>query len=123
MRLIIGGSCNGKYDYLIQMGYAQEDIADSRVCNVEDIFAKPVIYKLHELVKRLMADKTEPVEYILSRLRDDLVIVCDEVGSGVVPIDLLQNEYRENVGMVCQKIAAQAQVVERVYCGIPVRIK
>ena len=52
-----------------------------------------------------------------------LVIVSQEVGYGVVPVDAFDRKYREAVGRVCTKLAAYSQRVTRVACGIGMVIK
>ena len=51
------------------------------------------------------------------------IVVCQEVGGGVVPIDAQEREWRECTGRLCCDIAAQADRVYRVYCGIATCIK
>jgi len=53
----------------------------------------------------------------------DIVIICDEMGSGLVPIDAFQREYRDTVGKICCELAKKADTVTRVYCGIGTVIK
>ena len=52
-----------------------------------------------------------------------MVIVSDEVGYGVVPIDAFDRKYREAVGRVCTELAGYSQRVTRVACGIGMVIK
>ena len=53
----------------------------------------------------------------------DAVIVANEVGAGVVPIEAQERAFREAVGRALCVIAQAAQQVTRVVCGIGVRIK
>lgn len=53
----------------------------------------------------------------------DCVIICDEVGGGVVPIRVEDRMYREATGRVCCELAKKADAVYRVFCGIGQRIK
>ena len=53
----------------------------------------------------------------------DTVIICDEVGNGIVPLDSFEREYRERLGRLLCEIAAKAERVERIVCGIGQRIK
>ena len=57
------------------------------------------------------------------RRRPDAVILCDEVGCGVVPMDRTDREWRERVGRTCCYLAERAERVIRVYCGIPMVLK
>ena len=50
-------------------------------------------------------------------------VVCQEVGGGVIPMDAQEREWRECTGRLCCDIAAQADRVYRVYCGIATCIK
>ena len=124
MELIIGGRAQGKLEFALA---ADERLpGDIAYCATEDydlIFGKSVVYALHELVKRLLADGISPEEYILPQLKDSHIIICDEVGSGIVPEERGERTYRDAVGEICCAVAARADKVTRVICGIPVRIK
>ena len=52
-----------------------------------------------------------------------VLIICDEVGNGVVPIDGTERAYRECVGRCLIHLAKQADSVERVICGMGQKIK
>lgn len=52
-----------------------------------------------------------------------LVVICDEVGCGVVPMDAFERAWREKVGRVCCYFAKEAAQVIRVVCGVGKRIK
>jgi alpha-ribazole phosphatase len=59
----------------------------------------------------------------LCRQNPDLILICDEVGNGIVPVEKSERDYRECVGRVLCMLAKEADSVERVQCGIPHRIK
>ena len=50
-------------------------------------------------------------------------IICDEVGCGITPLDRTDRDWRERVGRLCCRLAAEADEVYRVHCGLGVRIK
>lgn len=60
---------------------------------------------------------------VLAGNADKLVLVSDEVGSGIVPIDAFEREFREKNGRVNCYLAVQAEQVIRVTAGIGTRIK
>lgn len=122
MRLIVGGTSSGKKDYVYQLGYSDAEIFDCHTGDFLQIKNYPVIYKLNELVYRMLKENVAP-EILLQQNWKDKVIVCDEIGCGIIPIDPLEREYRERTGRICCELARHAQMVERMYCGIPVRIK
>lgn len=73
---------------------------------------------------------TEAVEMEIQKLIDtvvssdkEFIFVSDELGLGIVPDNPLSRIYRDLVGLANQRLAAQAQRVEFVLCGIPKRIK
>ena len=69
----------------------------------------------------------------LDRLSDDLqefekqninlVIVSNELGGGLIPMEAASRAYRDLVGMANQIVAARADNVEFVIAGIPMPIK
>ena len=51
------------------------------------------------------------------------MIICDEVGCGVVPLDRDERAWRELVGRICCELAEQAAAVYRVCCGLGAQLK
>ena len=76
----------------------------------------------HLYVRRcLTGQNEEELEAFAQRLYEEnpgLILVTDEVGSGIVPMDPEERAYREAVGRVCTFLARRAQRVDRVVCGI-----
>ena len=67
-------------------------------------------------------DVSDLAEKIICK-NPDIVLVSQEVGYGVVPVDAFDRKYREAVGRVCTKLAAYSHKVTRVICGIGTVIK
>ena len=67
----------------------------------------------------------EPVSYTHLDVykRQDQIIVCNELGCGVVPMDAFERAWRERTGRLGCELAKQAEAVYRVTCGIGTRIK
>ena len=53
----------------------------------------------------------------------DSIVISDEIGNGIVPLDNFEREYRERTGRILVKLAEQADEVVRVICGIGQKIK
>lgn len=125
MRLIIGGTASGKLSRIHELGYRDADILD---CTKQGGFDKTdckVLYKLNFLIDRSMKEGLSPKQAVATLIASSPleVIVCDEVGCGVVPLNRYERDFRECVGRICCEIAASASIVERVYCGIAMVIK
>ena len=83
------------------------------------------ILNFHAFIRREMQkgkNVSELAEQLIS-CNPDVILVSDEVGYGVVPIDAFDRAYRETVGRICTKLAAYSSEVTRVVCGIGMVIK
>ena len=79
----------------------------------------------HEFIRKEMQtgnDVSELAERLI-QVNPQVVLVSNEVGYGIVPIDAFDRAYREAVGRVCTKLAAYSTQVTRVVCGIGTVIK
>lgn len=113
MILIIGGIGSGKRSFARSLGYA-----DSEMTN--DVRTeKPVLYGLEETVFKDPENAPGLLDGLLKR---DLVICC-EVGSGVIPLRREERAGREAAGRLCVQLATHADAVIRMVAGIPVVIK
>lgn len=113
MILVVGGAGSGKLDYVKSLGYSPADIADGVLDE------RKVVYNLQNIVFRNPARAPELEEALLQKD----VVVCDEVGSGVIPAEESLREAREATGRLTIRLAARASRVVRLVCGIPVIIK
>ncbi len=84
---------------------------------------------LQELTSRAVWDVQE-----LAATADDLEMLCDdlcqfdiviatEVGGGIVPVDAAQRAAREAAGSLACLLAARAETVVRICCGLPQLLK
>ena len=117
MILVIGGMGQGKLAAVLRnTEYTEKDVT----CTPG--VGKPVLNDLQEAVRSaLMEGKTQ--EQILAELAGHAVIISDEVGCGVVPVDRFEREWRETVGRICCLLAQDAEQVVRVFCGVPMVLK
>ena len=72
-----------------------------------------------------MEQKENSKEKILSFIEEnkECIIICDEIGNGIVPLDAFEREYREHTGRILIELAGKADEVVRIICGIQQRIK
>ena len=108
MKLYIGGAYQG-----------QEELARSENPNAE------IIPSFHEIMRETVRQGGDAREFARKFIAShpDAVVVSDEIGGGIVPIDPFERAWREGTGRALCIIAANAQSVTRVVCGIGTRIK
>ena len=124
MKFITGGAYQGKLEYAKKM-YPDADWADGAGCSLQELLSCGAVDHFHLFVRRwLQAGKTpqELTGEILDKNRD-LIIVCDEIGCGLVPTDAFEREYRESAGRICTELVKHADEVYRVTCGEGVRLR
>lgn len=108
MKLYIGG-----------IGQGQEQLARQENPQAE------IIPDFHTLVRSWIdngMDVQQQTEWLCNE-HPQAVVVSDEVGCGVVPMGRENRFWREQAGRAQCLIAARAEQVTRVLCGIGVRIK
>jgi len=118
MKFVIGGAASGKLTYVRSLGYGETQLANAVLDE------RPVLYNLQDLVTAL--NEEAPVEnfsLLLEALLKKEVVVCDEVGAGVIPGNRKEREAREATGRLCNQLAQQATSVIRLVAGIPIVIK
>ena len=107
MILVVGGFAAGKREYVREaLGYAEERMSSS----IDDDV--PVFYGL----------ESQPDTPLQKLLQKD-VVICDEIGCGLVPMDAGERQRREQVGRLCIQLAKEADRVIRVVCGVGNDIK
>lgn len=109
MILVIGGHSAGKRKYALDnFGYYEMS---------NDIFDKnPVLYDLQNC-------EYEYSENLMNAIMLKKIVICNEIGCGIVPICEKERKQREKIGKITQEIAQKATSVIRVYCGIGQKLK
>ena len=148
MELYFGGSYQGKLDYVcgrknivkelcgnaedtMSNIYSEDDkciknkicnnnIADGAYCSIEDIKNACILNHFHLLIKRLLKDGkcTDTLIDTIYAGNPSIIIICDEIGSGIVPLEKEDRIYRETVGRMLCRAVKKADRVERIACGI-----
>lgn len=88
----------------------------------------PVWNNLNECVKSMLQSGMAPDDVKSAVIRTveahgNMVVISDEIGSGIVPMDEAERFFREFTGRLQCLLAEKADVVVRVICGIGQRIK
>lgn len=124
MEMIIGGAYQGKADYAKEQ-YPDLNWVSGELVSESELMTAQGVLDFQKYIRRELKEGREVsdlAERIISG-NSKLVIVSQEVGYGVVPVDAFDRKYREAVGRVCTKLAAYSNKVTRVVCGIGSVIK
>lgn len=145
MEVYFGGAFQGKLEYVLEKKGCLK-VADGAGCSLKDIKEAQVLNHLHLYIKRLTykegaaynttvddtittddtitADTTAKTMHAAEIINDiyeanpDIILICDEVGGGIVPLKKEDRIYREAVGRALCCAVKKSDRVERVMCGI-----
>ncbi len=118
--LLIGGAFQGKYAYACStFDLKPTDFLPHDQIDNETVWRScKAVNNLQELLHNPAVDPAKLLPKLL-----DKVVICNEIGGGIVPIDGDARMWRERVGRMCCELASQADRVERLHMGIAERIK
>ncbi|MEG1520114.1 MAG: bifunctional adenosylcobinamide kinase/adenosylcobinamide-phosphate guanylyltransferase [Clostridia bacterium] len=105
MYLVFGGAGSGKREFANSL---QSDMK--------------IVDHLEKIVWDNLDDAKNVVENIVNNNQNS-IIICDEIGCGLVPIDKKEREFREILGEITVDLARKAEKVFYVTLGIARRIK
>lgn len=122
MILIIGGAYQGKTAYA-KKTYGIQD-AEIFTCETEtlDLTARCLRHLERFALACVRAGK-EPADVLAGLDLHGKILICEDISCGVVPIDPEQRAWREAVGRMNAMLAARAERVTRIFCGLPMELK
>ncbi|MFT4146243.1 MAG: bifunctional adenosylcobinamide kinase/adenosylcobinamide-phosphate guanylyltransferase [Mobilitalea sp.] len=126
MWLISGGAYQGKLSYVLELtGLSRENIADGKVCSLQELYEKPIMNHFHLWVDRMLKEERDVFLLVdeLLQHNPEIIIITNELGCGIVPMEAYDRRYRELTGRVCCRLAKDAREVHRVICGIGTVVK
>lgn len=132
MKLVIGGYAQGKMEYVLKDGVREDYCIFDGILpdksSLQDVIAQEktvIVNHFHTWVKTSILQGGDPEEEVQLFLENtpECIIICDEIGNGIIPIDAFEREYRERTGRILVTLAEQAHEVVRVICGIGQKIK
>lgn len=133
--LVVGPCASGKRTYALSCGYAPEDVIDIALLldNTISSDSAEASIRFFDWLRQmegsvvcdvhLLAKCDCDVDRIADVLASKDMVLCTEVGAGVVPIDKGDREFRERAGRLSVELANRAEKVVRMVCGIPVVLK
>ena len=126
MKLVIGGYANGKLDYVLGRPEAQAyRVYDGCLPEVAEWLEQVIIDHLNLWIKKQLEEQQNPEQRLDEFLKQcpDCILISDEIGNGIVPMDAFERKYREKTGRILIELAKQADEVVRVVCGIGQKLK
>lgn len=124
MILIIGGAYQGKLDYA-KSAFAlnPEDIFTCTGTEID--FSRRCIHALEEFCYACIQEGLDPIAYVQAHRGQwqESILICNDLSSGVVPMDPVQRQWRHTTGRLCQFLAGEARQVSRIFCGLEQRLK
>lgn len=123
MIMITGGAYQGKKDFAKTRFDCE--ILNGDNCDLKSVFTAKCVSNYHQLVKRLVENGDDVVSYTerLCRENPNLIVIINEIGCGIVPLEKSDRIWREQVGRAGSLIAKNSDTVVRLICGIPTVIK
>ena len=115
----------GKREYAVRLYGTFPATYDLEHDNPGDMAGPGLITNLQAGAKSLIMRGINPSEYFagMTDVLRESVITCDEIGGGVVPTDEFGRKWRDETGRLCQYLAGEADIVDRVFAGLAVRLK
>ncbi len=120
MKLYIGG-----------LGHGQALLAEKETgqkpqqCSEETALHAKAIDNFEEIIKDIVKRDGDAQEFANKLLQEnpDVVVVANEIGFGIHPLERIDRRWREQTGRALCILAEGAESVTRVYCGIGQKIK
>ena len=140
MELYIGGFAQGKLEY-VKCRYNENQKTEKlfvKVIDCVDSHYKKMLLEtecdvlilnhLHLWVRDLLdegmeEEKIQTTILFWIKSNPDAIVICDELGNGIVPIKKQERVWREQTGRLMIELAKQAERVERILCGLGQRLK
>lgn len=120
MKLVIGGAFQGKRAQARRLyQISGEELVSGESCEFEELFRARAVSEFHLLIRRMMQADVDPLDYVtrIPTENPDLILISDEIGYGIVPLDPFEREWREKTGRICCMLAQEADQMIRVTAG------
>lgn len=126
MELVIGGAFQGKREVACRLfDLEKTELEDGSTCEFQKIYDCKGMFHFHEYIRRRLKEYGTVENLVLEIMErnPDIVIVSNEIGYGIIPLDAFERLWREQTGRVCCQVAEQSSHVIRVVAGIGTLLK
>ena len=124
MELIIGGAFQGKLEYAKSL-HPEIQWIEGETCSCQELEHAAGVNHFERYIRKMLRDNGDVSNLAADLIKKNpgVVLISEEVGYGVVPVDAFERKYREAVGRVCTELASFSKKVHRVVCGVGMVIK
>ena len=126
MILITGGAFQGKKAYAKKrFALKEQDMVNGADCTEAELLKARAVADFQEYVRRVLKEGGDP-SLLAEKLyteNPDILVITNELGSGVIPADPFDRQWREASGRAACDLAKYAAEVYRVVGGIGTVIK
>ncbi len=122
MELIIGGQYQGKTDW----AKAEFSLSDGAFAVCEGVClpqGSRAVCHLERYTRACAEAGLDPCEVTDFAALEGKILLCDEISSGLVPMDPIDRKWRDLTGHFLARLAKQADHVTRIFCGLPLTLK
>ncbi|RNF40048.1 bifunctional adenosylcobinamide kinase/adenosylcobinamide-phosphate guanylyltransferase [Planococcus salinus] len=129
MHIVFGGAFNGKRQYVKEMLSSKETVwCEGKLPDAAD--QSVVIAGLEQWVKmqleRQMDEETIQQlvkKTVQSKKGQQQIWILTDMNRGIVPVDAIERKLRDVIGRIYQDLFKEAELVTRIWYGIPQLIK
>lgn len=130
MILITGGAFQGKLEAAEELFSEKESgkeplVLEGTQKELERLQKVDIIHDFHLWIRGILEESKDPYEMTekLLETNPSVIIILNQMGCGIVPIDSFDRKYRETVGRIGCLLAQKAEEVYLLNCGIARRLK
>ncbi|MCI9173893.1 MAG: adenosylcobinamide kinase [Lachnospiraceae bacterium] len=130
MILITGGAFQGKLEAAEELFSEREDgkeplVLEGTQKEPEGLQKADIIHDFHLWIRSILEEGKEPYEMTekLLEANPNVIIILNQMGCGIVPMDPFDRKYRETVGRIGCMLAKRAEEVYLLNCQIARRLK
>lgn len=124
MILVIGGAYAGKTEF-VKNYFRLSDADIQEASETENFQNATCIRNYHILIQKLCKENADPLAFTERLIQEnpDCIVITNEIGCGIVPLDKSERLWREACGKSACLLAERVEKVIRIICGIPIVIK
>lgn len=126
MILVTGGMAQGRLNFVLnKFGFDCKDVFDAEKKKINEYSGEKIIYHMEEVVSEWILSEMDYQDEVKNFVEshDKCIIISQEMGCGLVPVDEYERKWREISGRVNNILAEKSSEVYRVCCGIGLKIK